>query len=72
MLRASSSEMYGKALEVPQNEETPFNPISPYAAAKVYSHYLVKIYREGYGIFACNGILFNHESLSRGQNFLTM
>ncbi len=70
--QAGTSEMYGKVLEVPQNEKTPFNPISPYAAAKVYSHYLVKIYREGYGIFACNGILFNHESPRRGQNFLTM
>jgi GDPmannose 4,6-dehydratase len=70
--QAGTSEMYGKVLETPQNETTPFNPVSPYAAAKVYAHHLVKIYREGYGIFACNGILFNHESPRRGQNFLTM
>jgi GDPmannose 4,6-dehydratase len=70
--QAGTSEMYGKVLETPQSETTPFNPVSPYAAAKVYAHYLVKIYREGYGLFACNGILFNHESPRRGQNFLTM
>ena len=70
--QAGTSEMYGKVLETPQNETTPFNPVSPYAAAKVYAHHLVKIYRDGYGLFACNGILFNHESPRRGQNFLTM
>ena len=70
--QAGTSEMYGEVLEVPQNEKTPFNPISPYAAAKVYAHHLVKIYREGYQMFTCNGILFNHESPRRGQNFLTM
>jgi len=70
--QAGTSEMYGKVLEIPQNEKTPFNPISPYAAAKVYAHHLIKIYRDGYGIFGCNGILFNHESSRRGQNFLTM
>ena len=70
--QAGTSEMYGKVLETPQSETTPFNPVSPYAAAKVYAHNLVKIYRDGYGLFACNGILFNHESPRRGQNFLTM
>lgn len=70
--QAGTSEMYGKILELPQNEETPFNPISPYAAAKVYAYYMTKIYREGYGLFSVNGILFNHESPRRGDNFLTM
>lgn len=70
--QAGTSEMYGKVLETPQSEKTPFNPQSPYACAKVYSHFLVKNYREGYGIFACNGILFNHESRRRGENFVTM
>ena len=70
--QAGTSEMYGKVLETPQNETTPFNPQSPYACAKVYSHYIVKNYREGYGLFACNGILFNHESPRRGANFVTM
>jgi GDPmannose 4,6-dehydratase len=69
--QAGTSEMYGKVLETPQTETTPFNPQSPYACAKVYSHFLVKNYREGYGIFACNGILFNHESPRRGDNFVT-
>jgi len=69
--QAGTSEMYGKVLETPQKETTPFNPQSPYACAKVYSHYLVKNYREGYGLFACNGILFNHESPRRGDNFVT-
>jgi GDPmannose 4,6-dehydratase len=59
--QAGTSEMYGKVLEIPQNENTPFNPQSPYACAKVYSHFIVKNYREGYGLYACNGILFNHE-----------
>jgi len=70
--QAGTSEMYGKVLETPQTETTPFNPQSPYACAKVYSHYLVKNYRDAYGIFACNGILFNHESPRRGENFVTM
>jgi GDPmannose 4,6-dehydratase len=69
--QASTSELYGKALEVPQNEKTPFNPVSPYATAKIYSYYIVKNYREGYNMFACNGILFNHESPRRGENFVT-
>ena len=64
--------MYGKVLETPQTETTQFNPQSPYACAKVYSHYLVKNYRDAYGLFACNGILFNHESPRRGANFVTM
>jgi GDPmannose 4,6-dehydratase len=69
--QASSSEMYGKAREVPQNEETPFYPRSPYAAAKVYSHWQTVNYREAYGLFACSGILFNHESPRRGETFVT-
>jgi GDPmannose 4,6-dehydratase len=68
--QASSSEMFGDA-PAPQNEETAFQPRSPYAAAKVYSHWMVKNYREGYGMFACNGILFNHESPRRGETFVT-
>ena len=70
--QAGTSEMYGKVLETPQNEKTPFNPVSPYAAAKLYAHNIVKCYREGYGLYAVNGILFNHESPRRGENFLTM
>uniref|UniRef100_A0A6C0KIF0 GDP-mannose 4,6-dehydratase n=1 Tax=viral metagenome TaxID=1070528 RepID=A0A6C0KIF0_9ZZZZ len=70
--QAGTSEMYGKVLETPQSETTPFNPQSPYACAKLYSHFLVKNYRDGYGMYACNGILFNHESPRRGENFLTM
>jgi len=70
--QAGTSEMYGKVLETPQNESTPFNPISPYAAAKLYAYNMTKIYREGYGMYAVNGILFNHESPRRGENFLTM
>jgi GDPmannose 4,6-dehydratase len=70
--QAGTSEMYGKVLETPQNENTPFNPISPYAAAKLYAYYMVKCYRDGYDMFAVNGILFNHESPRRGKNFLTM
>lgn len=70
--QAGTSEMYGDVLETPQKETTPFNPQSPYACAKVYSHFLVKNYREGYGMYACNGILFNHESKRRGENFVTM
>jgi len=68
--QASSSEMFGAA-PPPQNELTPFQPQSPYAAAKVYSYYIVKNYREAYRIFACNGILFNHESPRRGETFVT-
>ena len=70
--QAGTSEMFGRVLETPQKETTPFNPQSPYACAKTYSHYLVKTYREGYNMFACNGILFNHESIRRGENFVTM
>lgn len=69
--QASSSEIYGKVVEVPQNEETPFYPRSPYACAKVYSYWITKNYRESYGMFACNGILFNHESERRGPTFVT-
>src|SRR3989344_2998532 len=68
---AGSSEMYGQASEVPQNENTPFNPVSPYAISKVAGFYLTKMYRTGYGVFACNGILFNHESPRRGLHFVT-
>src|SRR5438552_2656098 len=67
---ASSSEMFGNA-PPPQNEQTPFQPRSPYAAAKVYAHWMTVNYREGYGLFACNGILFNHESPRRGETFVT-
>lgn len=70
--QAGTSEMYGRVLEIPQKETTQFNPQSPYACAKLYSHYLVKNYREGYNMFLCNGILFNHESPRRGENFVTM
>ncbi len=69
--QASTSELYGKVLEVPQNEKTPFNPRSPYAIAKQYAFWSVKNYRESYGLFASNGILFNHESPRRGENFVT-
>jgi len=69
--QASSSELYGLAQEVPQKETTPFYPRSPYACAKAYSFYLVRNYREAYGLFACNGILFNHESPRRGETFVT-
>jgi GDPmannose 4,6-dehydratase len=69
--QASSSEMYGKVHEVPQSETTPFHPRSPYACAKVYSFYQTVNYREAYGMFACNGILFNHESPRRGETFVT-
>lgn len=69
--QAGSSEMFGKAREVPQSETTPFNPRSPYGAAKVYAHILAGNYREGYGMFIANGILFNHESPRRGENFVT-
>jgi GDPmannose 4,6-dehydratase len=69
--QASSSEMYGKAQEVPQRETTPFHPRSPYAVAKVYAYWATVNYRESYGMFACNGILFNHESPRRGETFVT-
>lgn len=69
--QASSSEMFGKVLETPQKETTPFYPRSPYACAKAFAHYLTVNYRESYGLFACNGILFNHESPRRGENFVT-
>ena len=70
--QAGTSEMFGAVLEKPQKETTPFNPQSPYACAKVYSHFLVNNYRDAYNLFACNGILFNHESVRRGENFVTM
>jgi GDPmannose 4,6-dehydratase len=69
--QASSSEMFGKVLETPQKETTPFYPRSPYAAAKVYAYWITVNYREAYGLFACNGILFNHESKLRGETFVT-
>ncbi len=69
--QASTSEMYGNCKKTPQNEKTVFNPDSPYAAAKLYAHNITKIYREAYGIFAANGILFNHESPRRGETFVT-
>ena len=69
--QASSSEMFGRVAQVPQNEETPFHPRSPYACAKVYAYWQTINYREAYGMFACNGILFNHESPRRGEAFVT-
>jgi len=69
--QASTSELYGKAKESPQNEKTPFQPRSPYAAAKLYAYWITVNYREAYGIYACNGILFNHESPRRGETFVT-
>ena len=69
--QASTSELYGLAQEVPQTENTPFYPRSPYAAAKLYAFWIVKNYREAYNLFACNGILFNHESERRGKTFVT-
>ena len=69
--QASSSEMYGKVLEIPQSEKTPFYPRSPYACAKVYAYWLTVNYRESYDLFACNGVLFNHESPRRGETFVT-
>ncbi len=69
--QASTSELYGKVMEVPQSETTPFYPRSPYAVAKLYAFWIVKNYREAYGIFGCNGILFNHESPLRGETFVT-
>ncbi len=69
--QASSSEMFGKAQEVPQTEKTPFHPRSPYGVAKLYGHWITVNYRESYGLFACSGILFNHESPRRGKEFVT-
>ncbi len=69
--QASTSELYGKAQEIPQNEQTPFHPRSPYAIAKLYGYWIVRNYRESYGMHASNGILFNHESERRGENFVT-
>lgn len=69
--QASTSELYGRVEEVPQNENTPFHPYSPYAVAKQYGYWIVKEYREAYGMFAVNGILFNHESERRGETFVT-
>jgi len=69
--QASSSEMFGKVLETPQTEDTRFYPRSPYGCAKVFGHYITQNYREAYGLYACSGILFNHESERRGENFVT-
>jgi len=69
--QAGTSEMYGRVQEKPQNEKTPFYPLSPYGVAKLYAHWITKNYREAYKIFACNGILFNHESPRRGETFVT-
>ena len=69
--QAGTSELYGKTEKIPQNENTPFHPASPYAVAKLYAHWITINYRESYGIFACNGILFNHESPRRGETFVT-
>lgn len=69
--QASTSELYGKVEEVPQNENTPFHPYSPYAVAKLYGFWIVKEYREAYNMFCCSGILFNHESERRGETFVT-
>ena len=69
--QASTSEMYGKVQEIPQTEKTPFYPRSPYGVAKLYAHWITKNYRESYGMYACSGILFNHESPRRGETFVT-
>ncbi len=69
--QAGTSEMYGKVQSIPQNEKTQFYPLSPYGVAKLYAHWITKNYREAYRIFACNGILFNHESPRRGETFVT-
>jgi GDPmannose 4,6-dehydratase len=69
--QASSSELFGKAQEIPQRETTPFYPRSPYGVAKLYAYWITVNYRESYGLFACNGILFNHESQRRGETFVT-
>jgi GDPmannose 4,6-dehydratase len=69
--QAGTSEMFGAVLEIPQTENTPFNPQSPYAISKTFGHYITKHYRDSYGLFACNGILFNHEGPRRGDKFVT-
>ena len=69
--QASTSELYGLVQEIPQKESTPFYPRSPYAVAKLYAYWITINYREAYGIYACNGILFNHESPRRGETFVT-
>ena len=69
--QAGTSELFGKVQKIPQNEKTPFYPLSPYGVAKLYAHWITKNYREAYNIFACNGILFNHESPRRGETFVT-
>ena len=69
--QASTSELYGLVQETPQSETTPFYPRSPYAVAKMYAYWIAVNYREAYGMFACNGILFNHESPRRGETFVT-
>ena len=69
--QASTSELYGQVQEIPQTERTPFYPRSPYAVAKLYGFWITVNYREAYGLFACNGILFNHESPTRGETFVT-
>ena len=69
--QASTSELYGEVMEIPQSESTPFNPMSPYAVSKLYAYYITTNYRKAYDIFACNGILFNHESPRRGETFVT-
>src|SRR6218665_893040 len=69
--QASTSELYGQVRQIPQSETTPFHPRSPYAAAKLYAYWITVNYREAYGLFACNGILFNHESPRRGETFVT-
>lgn len=71
LYNASSSEMFGRVKETPQDEFTPYNPVSPYGVAKLAAHELVRVYRESYGLFACSGILFNHESRLRGSEFIT-
>ena len=69
--QASTSELFGKVAEVPQSETTPFHPRSPYSVAKLYAYWIMKNYRESYGMYTANGILFNHESERRGENFVT-
>ena len=69
--QASTSELYGKVQKIPQDEKTPFHPMSPYGVAKLFSYWICKNYRESYGMFICNGILFNHESERRGETFVT-
>ena len=69
--QASTSELYGKTLTIPQNEKTKFQPTSPYSISKLYAYWITKYYRDAYNVFACNGILFNHESPRRGETFVT-